>query len=122
MDLFLPLMLALMVGFLFLSFRNNKKRTQAMADLRAQAVPGARIQLSSGLFGTVASDNGGETIDVEIAPGVVTTWNRLAIREVIADDTAPAEEAPADSDLTDDALADSDDAPRSEADNDTQDK
>lgn len=85
MDLFLPLLLAFAVVMLFMSFRNQKKRTQAMNDIKAQAVPGARIQLSSGLFGTVHSDDGGENIEVEIAPGVVTTWNRLAIREVVAE-------------------------------------
>ncbi|GAA4740077.1 preprotein translocase subunit YajC [Gordonia alkaliphila] len=84
--LFLPLMLALLVVFLFISFRNQKKRTQAMNELKAQAVPGARIQLSCGLFGTVHSDDGGESVEVEIAPGVITTWNRLAIRDVIADE------------------------------------
>lgn len=90
--LFLPLMLALLVGFMFLSFRNNKKRQQAQQQLQAQAVPGARVQLTSGLFGTIVGDEG-ETVEVEIAPGVVTTWNRLAIRDVITEGAdAPAVE------------------------------
>lgn len=88
--LFLPLMLAMLVVFLLLSFRNQKKRAAAMAELRAQAVPGARVQLSSGLYGTVRRDDGGEDIEIEIAPGVVTTWNRLAIREVVGDDGGSA--------------------------------
>lgn len=86
--LFLPLMLALAVAFLFISFRNNKKRQAAQAELKAQAVPGARVQLSCGLYGTIAADEGGDTVDVEIAPGVVTTWNRLAIRDVLTEQPA----------------------------------
>lgn len=103
-NLFLPLMLAMAVAFLFLSFRNQKKRTAAMEQLKAQAVPGARIQLSSGLFGTVRSDDGGETVDVEIAPGVITTWNRLAIREVVAE--SGASEASSADEAVDDSAAD----------------
>lgn len=110
-SLFLPLMLALLVVFLFISFRNQKKRTKAMEELKAQAVPGARIQLSSGLFGTVHSDDGGESIEVEIAPGVITTWNRLAIRDVIAEQpVAPAEDAVPEDDTPTD-VAPNDDTP-----------
>ncbi|GAC57359.1 putative preprotein translocase subunit YajC [Gordonia hirsuta DSM 44140 = NBRC 16056] len=129
MDLFLPLLLAFAVAMLFMSFRNQKKRTQAMNDIKAQAVPGARIQLSSGLFGTVHSDDGGENIEVEIAPGVITTWNRLAIREVVTDHTdteAPdwAADAGADEIGLDEQITEipSDDAPEASNDPDTKDK
>ncbi|WP_344783394.1 preprotein translocase subunit YajC [Gordonia caeni] len=147
--LFLPLILALAVAFLFISFRNQKKRTAAMAELKAQAVPGARVQLSCGLFGTLHSDDGGDTVDVEIAPGVITTWNRLAIREVVAEqpapglddlddsvagdsvpddassifgDDAPAGENPADENPAGTEDVASDDSPVSPDDNDSKDK
>ncbi len=119
MDLFIPLMLAFAVAMLFVSFRNNKKRTQAMNDIRAQAVPGARVQLTCGLNGTIHSDDGGESIDIEIAPGVVTTWNRLAIREVVAEQTPGTGEAPAIESVTDEAA---DDAPEAQSDVDSKDK
>ncbi len=119
-NLFLPLMLALLVAFLFLSFRNQKKRTAAMAELRAQAVPGARVQLTSGLYGTVRADDGGDDVEIEIAPGVITTWNRLAIREVVADE--PHDEA-VDDTLEEAIVAESgDDAPNSTDRNDSKDK
>ncbi len=119
--LFLPLMLALLVAFMFISFRNNKKRQAAQAELKAQAVPGARVQLSCGLYGTVAADHGGETVEIEIAPGVVTTWNRLAIRDVLTEhaddadtDTADEQET-IDDEFTEIAThdAENDDAPPS---------
>lgn len=129
--LFLPLILALAVAFLFISFRNQKKRTAAMAELKAQAVPGARIQLTSGLFGTLHSDDGGDTVDVEIAPGVITTWNRLAIREVVPEATAGDQDQDAlhDDHLDADPLhgdntdtSPSGDAPESTDDHDSKDK
>lgn len=55
--------------FPVLELRNQKKARAKMEDLQSSAVPGTRIQLSCGIYGTVSSDNGGETIDVEIAPG-----------------------------------------------------
>ncbi|MFT3662526.1 MAG: preprotein translocase subunit YajC [Gordonia sp. (in: high G+C Gram-positive bacteria)] len=84
----LLIMFALLAGFMFLSFRNNKKRQQAQQELRDQAVPGARIQLTCGLFGTVVADDGGDSVEVEIAPGVVTTWNKLAVRDVVSESGA----------------------------------
>ncbi|MFZ2512625.1 MAG: preprotein translocase subunit YajC [Gordonia sp. (in: high G+C Gram-positive bacteria)] len=130
MDLFIPLMLAFAVAMLFISFRNQKKRTKAMNDVRAQAVPGARVQLTCGLHGTIFSDDGGENVDVEIAPGVVTTWNRLAIREVVADDAPAAAEAPAIETVTDDVPTNDTgiddkligDAPEARPDTDSKDK
>lgn len=136
MDLFIPLMLAFLVAMLFISFRNQKKRTQAMNNVRAQAVPGARVQLTSGLYGTIFSDDGGENVDIEIAPGVVTTWNRLAIREVVAEQppvtgaAVPAvddvEVDVADTDgVTDDVTIDDvtiDDTPDARSDSDSKDK
>ncbi|MFM9376151.1 preprotein translocase subunit YajC [Gordonia sp. VNK21] len=85
-QLLFPLLLALAAAFLFMSFRNQKKRAAAMTEMQNQAVSGARVQLHAGLFGTIVGDSEGPTVDVEIAPGVVTTWNRLAIREVVSDD------------------------------------
>lgn len=123
MDLFIPLMLAFAVAMLFVSFRNNKKRTQAMNDVRAQAVPGARVQLTCGLYGTIFSDDGGEDIDIELAPGVVTTWNRLAIREVVTEQAGA--EAPAIETVADDVTVDEnllDDAPEPRPDTDSKDK
>ncbi|MFT3715298.1 MAG: preprotein translocase subunit YajC [Gordonia sp. (in: high G+C Gram-positive bacteria)] len=120
---FLILIVAMLAAFVFLSMRNQKKQRAAMENLQSSAVPGARVQLSSGLFGTIVSDDGGDSVDVEIAPGVVTTWNRLAIREVVkeqddaavtpADDTAvtPADDTAA-------TAAEDTDAPHTDSDAD----
>ena len=47
--------------------------------------PGDRVYTTSGMQATVAALTE-DTVDLEIAPGVVTTWMKLAIRDKIADD------------------------------------
>lgn len=83
MDLLFPLLLALLAVFMFLSIRNQKKRANQMQDMQNSVTPGARVQLHSGLYGTVTDATSNDVVDVEIAPGLVTRWNRLAIREIV---------------------------------------
>ncbi|MEJ9080018.1 MULTISPECIES: preprotein translocase subunit YajC [Gordonia] len=98
-NLIIPLMLAAMAVFMFMSIRNQKKRAAAATEMQSSVVPGSRVQLHSGLFGTVVDPSGEEVVTIEIAPGVVTEWNRLAIREVITtDEDATDTSDPADDD------------------------
>ncbi|GAA4547685.1 preprotein translocase subunit YajC [Amycolatopsis samaneae] len=87
--------------------RKQKKQAAAQKDLQDSLGPGDRVMTTSGLYGTVADASGDTTIDIEIAPGVVTTWLRLAVREkvepVVEDGTADSAEteiveAPAEAD------------------------
>mgnify|MGYP003759923507 FL=1 len=80
-------MLAAMAGFMFFSIRNQKKRAAAMSEMQSSLEAGARVQLHAGLFATVVEADEGDTVKLEVAPGVVTEWNRLAIREVVAPET-----------------------------------
>jgi preprotein translocase subunit YajC len=63
--------------------RNKKKQAVKAQELQAQIVPGTRVMTTSGLHATV-SDISDDTIELEIAPGVYTTWIRAAVREVVA--------------------------------------
>ena len=105
-QLLLPLLLVLVLAVpLIMSSRKQKKQQAAQQDLQNSLAPGDRVMTTSGLYGTVADTSGDNTIDIEIAPGVVTTWLRLAVREKVepvveteedsADDVvdAPAEES-----------------------------
>ena len=87
-SLIIPLMLAAMALFMFVSIRGQKKRAAAAAEMQAAVGPGTRVQLHSGLFGVVVDASDSEVVQIEIAPGVVTEWNRLAIREAVADAAA----------------------------------
>jgi preprotein translocase subunit YajC len=87
MDLvvFLPLLIIL-GAFMFFASRRQKKAMQATIDLHESLTVGDRIHTTSGLQATIAG-LGDDTVDLEIAPGVVTTWMKLAVRDRInADD------------------------------------
>ncbi|HEX2214935.1 MAG TPA: preprotein translocase subunit YajC, partial [Mycobacterium sp.] len=86
MDLviFLPLLIVL-GAFMFFASRKQKKAMQATIDLHESLTIGDRIHTTSGLEGTIVGITD-DSIDLEIAPGVVTTWMKLAVRNRIEDD------------------------------------
>jgi preprotein translocase subunit YajC len=105
-QLLLPLLLVLVLAVpLVMSTRKQKKQQAAQQELQNSIAPGDRVMTTSGLYGTVADASGDNTIDIEIAPGVVTTWLRLAVREKVE----PVVET--DEDATDDVV----DAPAEES-------
>jgi preprotein translocase subunit YajC len=85
-DLFLPLLLLIVLGgFMFMAQRRQKKAMQATIDLHDSLTIGDQVHTSSGLEGTIVGI-ADDTIDLEIAPGVVTTWLKLAVRDRIGPD------------------------------------
>ncbi len=106
--LFLPFLL-IMGGFMYFSSRRQKRAMQATIDLHESLRLGDRVHTTSGLQATVAAITD-DTVDLEIAPGVVTTWMKLAIRDKIlpedADDLADED----DSDALEDAVGPADES------------
>jgi len=86
MDLvvFLPLLIIL-GAFMFFASRRQKKAMQATVDLHNSLKIGDRVHTTSGLQATIAGITD-DTVDLEIAPGVVTTWMKLAVRDRIVAD------------------------------------
>lgn len=86
MDLviFLPLLI-IMGAFMFFASRRQKKAMQATIDLHESLQIGDRIHTTSGLQGTITGISD-DSVDLEIAPGVVTTWMKLAVRDKIGPD------------------------------------
>lgn len=82
--LFVPFLL-IMGGFMFLASRRQKRAMQATIDLHESLQPGDRVHTTSGMQATIV-EIGEDTVDLEIAPGVVTTWMKLAIRDRILPD------------------------------------
>jgi preprotein translocase subunit YajC len=87
MDLlvFLPLII-IMGAFMYFASRRQRKAMQATIDLHESLTVGDRVHTTSGLQATITGITD-DTVDLEIAPGVVTTWMKLAIRDRIEDDT-----------------------------------
>src|SRR6476469_3320297 len=86
MDLvvFLPLLIIL-GAFMFFASRRQKKAMQATVDLHNSLKIGDRVHTTSGLLGTITGITD-DNVDLEIAPGVVTTWLTLAVRDRVDDD------------------------------------
>ena len=90
--LFLPFLL-IMGGFMYFASRRQRRAMQATIDLHDSLQPGDRVHTTSGLQATVTAI-ADDTVDLEIAPGVVTTWMKLAIRDRIEPDLEDDDESP----------------------------
>lgn len=101
-SLMMVVLLVFVGGMLFLSSRTRKKQLAAHQAKLAAIAPGVRVTTVAGLQGTVTAV-ADDTMELEIAPGVRTTWLRAAVRDVVvapdADDVTVAGSA-ADLDAT----------------------
>jgi preprotein translocase subunit YajC len=113
MELLFPLLILLLFIPILLSGRKQRRQMREMQTMQAALEAGDVVMTTSGLRGTIVDASYEDTIDIEIADGVVTTWVRGAVREKVqtgADDTATPD---ATSDPTSDRA--SEDAPSNAA-------
>lgn len=84
MDSFLlPVLMFGALGLMmFFGMRKQKRQAAEAQKLQDSIAPGARIMTTSGLHGTVTAV-ADDTIELEIAPDLRTTWVRAAVRQVI---------------------------------------
>ena len=93
---FLPL-LTVLGAFMFFASRRQKRAMQATIDLHDSLSVGDRVHTTSGLQGTI-KHIADDTVDLEIAAGVVTTWMKLAIRDRIEPEILDTDAEEADDD------------------------
>jgi len=99
--LFLPFLL-IMGAFMYFASRRQRRAMQATIDLQESLRPGDRVHTTSGLEGSIVALTD-DTVDLEIAPGVVTTWMKLAIRDrILPDDPEDSEGSAGEGRLTED--------------------
>ena len=79
--LFLPFLL-IMGGFMYFASRRQKRAMQSTIDLQESLRPGDRVHTTSGIEAIIVAI-ADDTVDLEIAPGVVTRWMKLAVRDRI---------------------------------------
>jgi preprotein translocase subunit YajC len=99
--LLFPLLILLLFIPIFLSGRKQRRQMQEQQKLQSALQIGDVVTTTSGLRGTVVDVSYEDTIDLEIADGVVTTWLRAAVRERVLDSSAsdaPTSEIPASDD------------------------
>ncbi|MCB0942509.1 MAG: preprotein translocase subunit YajC [Mycobacterium sp.] len=94
MDLlvFLPLII-IMGAFMYFASRRQRKAMQATIDLHESLRVGDRVHTTSGLQATITGITD-DNVDLEIAPGVVTTWMKLAIRDRVEDEVPEIDDSP----------------------------
>ena len=99
MTLLFPILILLLFIPIFLSGRKQKRQVAETQQMQSALTEGDVVTTTSGLRGTIVDASYEDTIDLEIADGVVTTWLRAAIRDKVAQDAhveEPADETPAD--------------------------
>lgn len=84
--LILLLFLAVLSLPLFLGARRQRRAVREAQELQSSLEVGDRVMTSSGMHGTVVRLDD-DTLELEIAPGVHTTWVRAAIREKVVAET-----------------------------------
>ncbi|OBK90708.1 preprotein translocase subunit YajC [Mycolicibacter sinensis] len=88
---FLPLFIV-MGAFMFFASRRQKRAMQATIDLHESLRVGDRVHTTSGMEASITGITD-DTVDLEISPGVVTTWMKLAIRDKIEPEELTADAA-----------------------------
>jgi preprotein translocase subunit YajC len=92
------LFIALPLLLIFMVFQRQRRQQRQLVAAQAGIEPGARVMTTSGLYGTVVSveENDEDTVLLEVAPGVRTTWTRLAIARIVDEspESTPARPEP----------------------------
>ncbi|GAB3406511.1 hypothetical protein GCM10027515_21210 [Schumannella luteola] len=80
---------AVLVVFIFLSWRNSKKRQKEQTELKEKMVPGVEIMTSTGIYGTLLSvdDDKNEAV-IETAPGQTLRVHKQTLLKVVEPETA----------------------------------
>ncbi|WP_405010412.1 preprotein translocase subunit YajC [Kitasatospora sp. NBC_01539] len=76
------IILLLPIVAIFLMFRSQKKRQSQAQSMQATLQPGAGVRTIGGLYAQVKAVNE-ETVELEIAPGVVTHFTKGAVAAVL---------------------------------------
>jgi preprotein translocase subunit YajC len=87
---FLPIVL-IILAFWLLAIRPARKRQQEAQRVQSSLAIGERVMLTSGIFGRVSA-LGDETLELEVAPGVVVTALRPAVARVVEQAASSAED------------------------------
>lgn len=81
MELLFPLLIVALLVPMFLGMRRQRKEVTKQTEMQDSLTIGDHVTTTSGVYGTIVALDP-TTVDLEIAEDVVTTWLRIAIREV----------------------------------------
>lgn len=124
---FLALILVLFLLPSILIGRKQRQRQREVLDFQQNLVPGQRVATAGGIIGTVVSTNQ-NGVDLEVAPNVVITFDRMGILRsadgigsaeatAVAGQQAPAEDVASEQDSLQDSFGDRNVHPENNPDN-----
>ena len=85
MEYLFPLLLVALLVPMFLAMRRQKREMERTAKMQTELEVGNRVLMTCGVQGIIVEVDA-DTVDVEIAVDVVTTWSRAAVKEVVEED------------------------------------
>ncbi|OFS17474.1 preprotein translocase subunit YajC [Corynebacterium sp. HMSC27B11] len=81
-SLILILIVVVFIALPLLQIRKQNQRMKQIREFQDSLQPGMVVQMTSGIQGRVAHV-GDTSIDLEISPAVVTTWDRAAVLQAV---------------------------------------
>lgn len=95
MELLFPLLIVALLVPMFLNVRKQKRALAETQTLQDSLKIGDEVVTTAGLYARVVLVEE-DTVDLEIADGIITTWSRAVVREVLPADTEDEFTAPDD--------------------------
>ena len=78
----------LVLGLYVLAIRPQRARAKAMAEVRAGLTVGSRVITTAGMHATVSAVEA-DTVDLELAPGVVVRFVSGAVVRIVGPEAEP---------------------------------
>jgi preprotein translocase subunit YajC len=75
-------LLAILALPIILIVSRQRAMKRQIAQVQSQLTVGVEVMTHSGLFGTIRALRD-DSVEIEVAPGVVTTWARAAVNRVV---------------------------------------
>lgn len=92
MEIFLLILIVVVfLGLPVMSMRKQSKQINEIKSFQSQLEPGMIVQMTSGIHARIA-EVGTTTVDVELAPGVTTTWDRSAVMKLVDTPDSPEDD------------------------------
>jgi preprotein translocase subunit YajC len=92
MELLFPLLIVALLVPMFLNVRKQKRVLADTQALQDSLKVGDEVVTTAGLYARVVLVEE-DTIDLEVADGIITTWSRAVVREVLPADIDESTEA-----------------------------
>jgi preprotein translocase subunit YajC len=90
--IFFIVIIVIFLGLPVLQMRKQSRQVGEIRNFQSQLEPGMVVQTTSGIHGRITSV-GPTTVDLELAAGVVTTWDRNAVLKLVTSVEADSTEA-----------------------------